>query len=58
MILSNVLKKGSSTISQIKTDLGLEMKDIRYHTLRLAQMRKLSMVVGEEEPIFSPYIEE
>ena len=58
MILSNILKKGSSTISQLKADLGLEMKDIRYNTLRLAQMRKLSMVVGEEEPVFSPYIEE
>ena len=37
---------------------SLKIKDIRYHTLRLAQMRKLSMVVGDEEPIFSPYIEE
>ncbi len=58
MILSNILKNGSSTISQLKDDLGLKIKDIRYHTLRLAQMRKLSMVVGDEEPIFSPYIEE
>jgi len=27
MILSNILKKGSSTISKLKDDLGLEMKD-------------------------------
>ncbi|MHA1519229.1 MAG: FAD-dependent oxidoreductase [Promethearchaeota archaeon] len=58
MILSNVLKNGTSTISRLKDELGLNVKDVRYHALRLAQINKLSMVIGEEEPIFSPYEEE
>jgi coenzyme F420-reducing hydrogenase beta subunit len=58
VILSNVLKKGSTTISEMKTELHLPIKDVRYHALRLAQDHKLAMVLGKEEPIFSPYIEE
>jgi NADPH-dependent glutamate synthase beta subunit-like oxidoreductase/coenzyme F420-reducing hydrogenase beta subunit len=58
MILFNILRKGSTTISEMKTQLNLPIKDIRYHALRLAQEHKVTMVLGEEEPIFSPYVEE
>ncbi|MHA1673885.1 MAG: FAD-dependent oxidoreductase [Promethearchaeota archaeon] len=58
MILSIVLRNGTSTISKLKDELGVSAKVVRYHALRLVQIQKLSMVLGDSEPIFSPYQEE
>jgi predicted transcriptional regulator len=54
-VLDYVTLQGSSTISDISQNLGLEPKKVRYEALRLVQLMELEMKAEAdmEEPIFS-----
>ncbi|MFX1593689.1 MAG: FAD-dependent oxidoreductase, partial [Promethearchaeota archaeon] len=54
-VLDYITLQGSSTISDISKNLGLEPKKVRYEALRLVQLMELEMKIEAdmEEPIFS-----
>jgi len=54
-VLDYITLQGSSTISDISRNIGLEPKKVRYEALRLVQLMELEMKAepSMEEPIFS-----
>ena len=49
---------GPATISHLCKELDVEVKQVRYHALRLAQEKVLRMELLDDEPLFSLPIEE
>ncbi|MFX0018548.1 MAG: FAD-dependent oxidoreductase [Promethearchaeota archaeon] len=52
-VLDYITLQGSSTISEISRNIGLELKKVRYEALRLVQLMELEMKADMDEPVFS-----
>lgn len=53
-IYKYIMLNGPSRISKISEQIGMSPKDVRFHALRLSQMKRLQMIMNEsdQEPIF------
>jgi NADPH-dependent glutamate synthase beta subunit-like oxidoreductase len=49
-----IMLNGPSRISKISEEIGMSPKDVRFHALRLSQIKRLQMIMNEsdQEPIF------
>ncbi len=52
-ILRCIQLSKANTITTISNELNMELKNVRFHTLRMVQKGQLKMDIHQEEPLFS-----